>query len=160
MTAKCLQASTRIWLKRETLPLNGSFNSREEAKSHVQGWLYYYNGRRPHSKLGMKSPNEYDVQLLNSIWWGFYRDSKFLFCNPIPILTRVVKTVWDRVNKSVKEICWNMCVGAIVFFCHVESEVRESTVVIQTLEIICDKSWAKLTYRSRRLFWWISLTVK
>lgn len=25
------------------------------------------NGRRPHSKLGMKSPNEYYVQLLNSI---------------------------------------------------------------------------------------------
>lgn len=54
-------------LKRETLPLNGCFNSREEAKRHVQDWLYYYNGRRPHSKLGMKSPNEYYVQLLNSI---------------------------------------------------------------------------------------------
>ena len=54
-------------LKRETFPLNGCFNSREEAKSHVQDWLYYYNGRRPHSKLGMKSPIEYYVQLLNSI---------------------------------------------------------------------------------------------
>ena len=54
-------------LKREALPLNGCFNSREEAKRQVQNWLYYYNGRRPHSKLGMQSPNEYYVQLLNSV---------------------------------------------------------------------------------------------
>lgn len=62
-------AAEAFWatLKREALPLNGCFNSREEAKRQVQNWLYYYNGRRPHSKLGMQSPNEYYVQLLNSV---------------------------------------------------------------------------------------------
>ena len=54
-------------LKRETLPLKACFNSRQEAKRQVQDWLYYYNGRRSHPKLGMKSPNEYYMQLLNSI---------------------------------------------------------------------------------------------
>ncbi len=54
-------------LKRETLQLNGCFNSRQEAKRKVQDWLYYYNGCQPHSKLGMKSSNEYYVELLISI---------------------------------------------------------------------------------------------
>lgn len=40
-------------LKRETLPMTGSFLSRAEAQKRVQDWIYYYNGRRPHSKLGM-----------------------------------------------------------------------------------------------------------
>ncbi len=53
-------------LKRETLPLNGCFNSRAEAQSEVQKWIFHYNGRRPHSKLGFKSPNEYYVSLLKA----------------------------------------------------------------------------------------------
>lgn len=39
-------------LKRETLPLNGCFNSRAQAQSEVQKWLFHYNGKRPRSKLG------------------------------------------------------------------------------------------------------------
>ena len=54
-------------LKRETLPMFGSFSSRVEAQKKVQDWIYYYNGRRPHSKLGMKSPNSYYAQLLKAI---------------------------------------------------------------------------------------------
>ena len=54
-------------LKRETLPVTGSFESRAQAQKTVQDWIYYYNGRRPHSKLGMKSPNTYYAELLMAI---------------------------------------------------------------------------------------------
>ncbi|HJA11150.1 MAG TPA: integrase core domain-containing protein [Candidatus Duodenibacillus intestinavium] len=46
------------------MPANGCFESRAEAQRQVQDWLLYYNGLRPHSKLQMKSPNEYYAQLL------------------------------------------------------------------------------------------------
>ena len=53
-------------LKRETFPANGCFESRAEAQRQVRDWLLYYNGLRPHSKLQMKSPNEYYAQLLTA----------------------------------------------------------------------------------------------
>lgn len=53
-------------LKRETLPDNGCFESRAEAQRQVRDWLLYFNGLRPHSKLQMKSPNEYYAQLLTA----------------------------------------------------------------------------------------------
>ena len=54
-------------LKRETLPLSKAFNSRSEVCSVIQKWIFYYNGKRPHSKLGFQSPNEYFVSLLKAI---------------------------------------------------------------------------------------------
>ena len=59
-------AAESFWatLKRETLPVSGCFESRAEAQRQVQDWLVYYYGLRPHSKLQMKSPNEYYAQLL------------------------------------------------------------------------------------------------
>ncbi len=54
-------------LKRENLPISGSFESRAQAQEKVQNWIYYYNGRRPHSKLSMKSPNAYYAELLKAI---------------------------------------------------------------------------------------------
>ena len=52
-------------LKREVMPLNGCFNSRSEALREVRKWLYYYNGSRPHSKLGGLSPNEFFARQLS-----------------------------------------------------------------------------------------------
>ncbi len=61
-------AAESFWatLKRETLPVKQCFNSRAEAQAQIQQWIFYYNGKRPHSKLGMMSPNEYFVSLLKA----------------------------------------------------------------------------------------------
>ena len=40
--------------------------TRAEAQRQVRDWLLYWNGLRPHSKLQMKSPNEYYAQLLTA----------------------------------------------------------------------------------------------
>jgi len=55
-----------LWatLKRETLPLSGSFKSRKEAKKVVRQWLMYYNSERPHRALGNLSPFEYKRKCL------------------------------------------------------------------------------------------------
>jgi len=53
-------------VKRENLPISGSFSSRALAKKKVIGkWILYYNGFRPHSALGMKSPYQYRQENLN-----------------------------------------------------------------------------------------------
>lgn len=61
-------AAESFWatLKRETLPVTQCFHSRAEAQAQIQQWIFYYNGKRPHSKLGMMSPNEYFVSLLKA----------------------------------------------------------------------------------------------
>ena len=61
-------AGESFWatLKRETLPVKRCFNSRAEAQAQIQQWIFYYNGKCPHSKLGMMSPNEYFVSLLKA----------------------------------------------------------------------------------------------
>lgn len=61
-------AAESFWatLKRETLPVKQCFNSRAETQAQIQQWIFYYNGKRPHSKLGMMSPNEYFVSLLKA----------------------------------------------------------------------------------------------
>jgi len=50
-------------VKRETLPLSGSFSSRAVAKRTIQNWIYYYNGFRLHSSLGMKTPFRFRQEL-------------------------------------------------------------------------------------------------
>lgn len=50
-------------LKRECLPWNECFSSRLEAQREIVSWIRYYNGKRPHSKLGGKSPMAYLVGL-------------------------------------------------------------------------------------------------
>ncbi len=54
-----------LWatLKRECLPWNECFSSRLEAEREIVCWIRYYNGKRPHSKLGGKSPMTYLVGL-------------------------------------------------------------------------------------------------
>lgn len=49
-------------LKRETLPLSGCFSSRKEAQDTVTRWISYYNGTRPHSQLGMRSPYQFRLR--------------------------------------------------------------------------------------------------
>ena len=49
-------------LKRETLPLSGCFSSRKEAQDTVTRWISHYNGTRPHSQLGMRSPYQFRLR--------------------------------------------------------------------------------------------------
>ena len=49
-------------LKRETLPLSGCFSSRKEAQDTVTRWISYYNGTRPHSQQGMRSPYQFRLR--------------------------------------------------------------------------------------------------
>ena len=49
-------------LKRETLPLSGCCSSRKEAQDTVTRWISYYNGTRPHSQLGMRSPYQFRLR--------------------------------------------------------------------------------------------------
>lgn len=49
-------------LKRETLPLSECFSSRKEARDTVTRWISYYNGTRPHSQLGMRSPYQFRLR--------------------------------------------------------------------------------------------------
>ena len=64
-------------LKRETLPLSGCFSSRKEAQDTVTRWISYYNGTRPHSQLGMRSPYQFRLRAQAFLFGLFYRDSKF-----------------------------------------------------------------------------------
>lgn len=61
--------SESFWatLKREVMPRDGQFNSTSEAKEKIKDWIFYYNGARPHSKLGYKAPNVYYAELLSLI---------------------------------------------------------------------------------------------
>ena len=54
-------------LKREVTPQSGQFDTRKEAKTKIKDWIFYYNGSRPHSKLGNKAPNVYYAELLRLI---------------------------------------------------------------------------------------------
>ena len=47
-----------------TLPLSGCFSSRKEAQDTVTHWISYYNGTRPHSQLGMRSPYQFRLRAL------------------------------------------------------------------------------------------------
>ena len=49
-------------LKRECLPACGAFTTRSEGIKVIERWISYYNGFRPHSALGMKSPYQYRGQ--------------------------------------------------------------------------------------------------
>ena len=49
-------------LKRECLPACGAFTTRSEGIKVIERWISYYNGFRPHSALGMKSPYQYRSQ--------------------------------------------------------------------------------------------------
>ena len=49
---KAVAESFWATLKRGTLLLSKSFNSRFEACSVIQKWIFYYYSKRPHSKLG------------------------------------------------------------------------------------------------------------
>lgn len=51
-------------LKRECVPSKGSFKTRTEAMLQCTKWIRYYNLKRPHSTLGMKSPYKYWLDLM------------------------------------------------------------------------------------------------
>ncbi|HJA17163.1 MAG TPA: integrase core domain-containing protein, partial [Candidatus Duodenibacillus intestinigallinarum] len=38
------------------------FSSRKEAQDTVTRWISYYNGTRPHSQLGMRSPYQFRLR--------------------------------------------------------------------------------------------------
>ncbi len=61
-----LSVANSLGISYKTLPVKQCFNSRAEAQAQIQQWIFYYNGKRPHSKLGMMSPNEYFVSLLKA----------------------------------------------------------------------------------------------
>lgn len=46
-------------LKREIMPTGKRFSSYELAKAKIEKWIMYYNGKRPHSKLGGVAPNTF-----------------------------------------------------------------------------------------------------
>ncbi|MBR5999781.1 MAG: integrase core domain-containing protein, partial [Oxalobacter sp.] len=46
-------------LKRDVLPGNGRFKTREEAVVRIRQWMLFYNNQRPHSSLGNIPPKEY-----------------------------------------------------------------------------------------------------
>ncbi len=51
-------------LKKECLPISGTFSSRNEGIKVIRKWISYYNGFRPHSALGMRSPYQYRNNVL------------------------------------------------------------------------------------------------
>ncbi|HAR79755.1 MAG TPA: hypothetical protein DCR21_02885 [Succinivibrionaceae bacterium] len=51
-------------LKRECLPILETFSSRNEGIKVIRKWISYYNGFRPHSAVGMRSPYQYRNNVL------------------------------------------------------------------------------------------------
>ena len=55
-----------VTMKRETLPVKYRFNPKAGTQAQIQQWIFYYNGKCLHSRLGMIFPNEYLVSLLKA----------------------------------------------------------------------------------------------
>lgn len=56
---KTLAESFWTTLKREVMPIGKRFSSYELAKAKIEKWIMFYNGKRPHSKLGGVTPNTF-----------------------------------------------------------------------------------------------------
>ena len=71
-------------LKREIMPTGKRFSSYELAKAKIEKWIMYYNGKRPHSKLGGVAPNTFYCKQLAMLWRSFKRESKVYNDRPLP----------------------------------------------------------------------------
>lgn len=69
-------------LKRECVPSNGSFKTRTEAMLQCTKWIRYYNLKRPHSTLGMKSPYKYWLDLMACRWGISIQNQNSVFLHP------------------------------------------------------------------------------